>query len=191
MKSIIGKLTFLFLLLSCYLIGFSQKQNLIKINFLSPLVKTFNVQYEHALSEKSSVQLGLYYTGAKSGDVTLNGIGITPEYRMYFSSENSAPAGFYLAPFLRYQSFTLKADVYNNEGTTVEGKANLSSFRPGLLIGYQWVFSDIVSFEMFLGPSYSFSSYKIKSEYGDESDFSTTVFDGFGLRTGLTIGIAF
>lgn len=165
----------------------AQKKNLVKINFLSPVVKTLNLQYERALTEKSSFQLGFFYTGAKSGDVSLTGIGITPEYRMYFSDSKQAPAGFFLAPFVRYQNFTLK-----NENTTVgEAKASLSAFRPGLLIGYQWVFSDVVSFEFFLGPSYSINSLKVKTSGASEDDFSVSALDGFGIRSGLTIGVAF
>jgi outer membrane autotransporter protein len=169
----------------------AQKKNVIKLNFLSPVVKTLNLQYEHALGAKNSFQLGLFYTGAKSGDVSLSGFGITPEYRMYFSEEKDAPAGFFLAPFIRYQNFTLKADVLDNNFQTVEGKASLSAFRPGLLVGYQWLFSGKVSFEMFIGPAYSISSYKITSDYGKEEDFSLNGNDGFGIRTGFAIGIAF
>jgi len=165
---------------------FGQKKNLIKINFLSPIVKTLNLQYEHALGEKKSFQLGFFYTGAKSGDVTLSGFGLTPEYRMYFSETKSAPAGFFLAPFIRYQNFSMKTTV-----DASEAKATLSAFRPGLLIGYQWVFSDVVSFETFLGPAYSFNSIKVKTAGASEGDFSVSAIDGFGLRFGLTIGLAF
>jgi hypothetical protein len=169
----------------------AQKRNLVKINFLSPLIKTFNLQYEYAFKEKNSFQLGVFYTGAKAGDVTLSGFGITPEFRMYLSAEKTAPTGFFLAPFIRYQNFTLKADVLDNSGMTAEGKASFSAIRPGMLIGYQWLFSDIVSFEFFLGPTYSFNSVKVKSDYGTEDDFSAGALNGFGLRSGLTLGIAF
>ncbi len=181
------------LIVSCLIAGnlSAQKKNVIKINFLSPIVKTLNLQYEHALGAKNSFQIGFFYTGAKSGDVGLSGFGITPEYRMYFSEEKNAPAGFFLAPFIRYQNFSLTADVHDNNNQIVDGKATLSAFRPGLLVGYQWLFSDKVTFEMFIGPSYSISSYKVTSDYGEEDDFSTSAFDGFGLRTGFTIGIAF
>ena len=169
----------------------AQKKNAIKINPFSPLVKTFNLQYERVLNEKSSFQLGLFYTGAESGDVTLTGIGITPEYRMYLSNDKEAPAGFFIAPFVRYQNFTLKADVLNDVSETVEGKASFSAFRPGLLIGHQWLFSDKVTFEMFFGPTYSVNSVKVKSDYGTEDDFSASALDGFGLRAGFSLGFAF
>lgn len=165
---------------------FAQKQNLIKVNFLSPVVKTFNFQYEHAISEKKSLQLGIFYTGYSTSGTSFSGFGITPEFRMYLAAGKIAPEGFYLAPFIRYQSFTLKA---TEDFSGTEAKATMSAFRPGFIVGYQWLFSDIVSLEFFLGPSYSFSSLKVTS--GTESDFSTGIFDGFGLRSGLSLGIAF
>ena len=165
---------------------FAQKKNLVKVNFLSPIVKTFNFQYEHVINERKSLQLGVYYTGFSSSGTSFSGFGITPEFRMYLSNTKTAPEGFYLAPFVRYQSFTLKA---TEDFSSTESKATLSAIRPGFIIGYQWIFSDIVSLEFFLGPSYSISSLKVTS--GSESDFSTGIFDGFGLRSGLSLGIAF
>ena len=172
----------------------AQKKNAIKINPFSPLLNTFNLQYERVINEKSSFQLGLFYTGYKTGDVSLSGIGITPEYRMYLSNDKEAPAGFFIAPFVRYENYTVKADVTDEiDMTTVEGKASLTNIRPGLLIGHQWLFSDKVTFEMFFGPTYSISSIKVKTDAGDEGDFSDAedLFDGFGVRAGFSLGIAF
>ncbi|MCH7515381.1 MAG: DUF3575 domain-containing protein, partial [Bacteroidetes bacterium] len=61
------------------------QQNVVKMNFLSLIVKTFNVSYERVIDENNSFQLGVLYTGAKIGDTKLTGFGITPEYRFYLS----------------------------------------------------------------------------------------------------------
>lgn len=154
------------------------KGNVIKINIFSPIVKTFNIQYEKTLTATSSFQLGFFYTGYSSGSTDFSGFGITPEYRAYLS-ETDAPKGVYIAPFLRYQNFTL---------TDGGNKGTFNSFGGGLIIGKQWIFKEKVALDIFIGPSYSSGSAKTTSGSGT---FDTGVFDGFGIRTGLCLGFAF
>ena len=152
----------------------------LKINFLSLVVKTFNVSFEKLIDTDNSFQLGVFYTGASISDTDLTGIGITPEYRFYLS-DTDAPDGVYVAPYLRYSSFNLEDKFTVSEAT-------LSSFGGGLVIGRQWLFKEKITFDIFLGPSYSTSTVKVKS--GIDS-FDVGSFDGFGIRIGLTLGIAF
>jgi hypothetical protein len=173
----------------------SDKTNAIKINILSPVVKTFSVFFEHGMNEKSSIQLGFFYTGFKISDTKFSGFGITPEYRFHPSGDGLA--GFYVAPFIRYQNFNLtsesETEVYDsNTGyyslVTTTDKATLSSFGGGVLAGYQWLFGDVVSLDLFLGPMYNSGTVKV-TEGAD--NFSTGGFDGFTLRAGVTLGVAF
>ena len=90
------------------------QENVFKINIFSPIVKTFNVSYERKLSASGSFQIGAFYTGYSAGETKFSGFGVTPEYRFYLS-ETEAPAGFYIAPFLRYQNFKLTEDVTPSE----------------------------------------------------------------------------
>lgn len=167
-------------------VGFSaraQSQNVIKVNILSPLVRTANFSFEHALSETSSFQIGFFYTGYRFGDTRFSGVGITPEYRFYLSERKQAPAGFYVAPFLRYQNFKLTE-------TALTATGSLSLFGLGATAGYNLILKDRFSLDFFLGPSYSFGS--VKSDNGTADSFSTGgIGGGFGLRTGITFGIAF
>lgn len=182
MKNTLLKRNYLLpVLLVLFSMGASQvnAQSTVKINILSPIIKTINLQYEKVLNESSSFQLGFFYTGASTGGTELKGFGITPEYRFYLS-ETEAPAGVYVAPFVRYQSFNLKDDDFTNN------EADYSSFGGGLILGKQWVFKEKVVLDIFLGPSYSSGSVKVKS--GSDT-FDTGAFDGFGLRTGLCFGI--
>lgn len=171
----------------------SERKNLIKVNFLSPIVSTGSLFYERVISKNTSVQLGLAYTGAKVGTgdakTSINGFYVTPEFR-YYASKKGAPQGFFIAPYLRYQSLTLKASVTNfgTSGTT-ESKATFSSFGGGLILGGQWLFNDRISLEVFGGPNYSAGTFKVTS--GKEEDFSLGGINGFGLRFGATLGIAF
>lgn len=157
----------------------------VKIGLLSPIARTINVSAEQAISENSSIQLGFFYSGAKlPGDTKISGYGITPEFRYYLSASSAAPNGFYVAPFLRYQAFTA-----SNNDNNVRNEGTLSSFGGGVLVGRQWIFKERVTFDMFIGPKYQDWSYKVKSGTDTFSDGS--FFGNFGLRGGLTLGIAF
>ena len=170
-------------LLACTLIyayPVKAQQNVVKMNFLSLIVKTFNVSYERVIDENNSFQLGVFYTGAKIGDTKLTGFGITPEYRFYLS-ETEAPNGVYVAPYLRYNNLELKDELSTSEAT-------LSSIGGGLIIGKHWIFKEKVSFDLFIGPSYVSASIKVKS---GTTTYDTGAFDGFGLRFGITLGLGF
>ncbi|MBX2916426.1 MAG: DUF3575 domain-containing protein [Cyclobacteriaceae bacterium] len=86
------------------------QENVFKINIFSPIVKTFNAAYERKLSANSSFQLGVFYTSYNPASTKFSGLGLTPEYRFYLS-ESEAPAGVYLAPFVRYQNFKLTEET--------------------------------------------------------------------------------
>lgn len=164
------------------LCGFSQtnpKNNIAKVNLFSTIVRTGNVAFEHRISESSSIQLGAYYSGFSSGDFRLRGFGITPEFR-YYATNKGAMEGFYLAPFLRYQHFTLTEK--SNMGT-------LNTFGGGLVIGNQWIFGKGITLDVFAGPSYNKGNIRVTSGV---NDFDIPVgINGFGLRAGTTIGFAF
>jgi hypothetical protein len=181
MKTKFAKL--LFSLLFVFLVSplIAQPKNNIKTNLFSPLLKTYVLAFEHALNESSSVQLGFYYTGFKISDTKLNGFAITPEYRFYLG-EKPAPAGTFVAPYLRYQSYKL-----SNVNTTDEGK--YSAFALGLLIGHQMILKDVISMEAFIGPSYSFGSVDVTS--GSVTNLNISKLDGFGVRLGVMLGFAF
>lgn len=168
--------------------GSAQAQtNTFKVNLLSPIVRTGSVFYERTISADKSLQLGVFYTGASIDETKFRGFGITPEFRQYLSKSKEAPAGFYIAPFARYQSFTLTADEVNSDGTEAKGKFN--AIGGGLLIGGQWIFADRFVLDTFFGPSYSKGNTKVTS--GTEESFETGYFGGFGIRTGVSLGIKF
>jgi hypothetical protein len=170
-------------------VGNAQVKNAVKINIFSPIVKTFSGFYERALGDAVSIQAGFFYTGTKVEDTKFSGWGVTPEFRLY-PGKSEDLKGFYLAPFGRYSSFSLSGK--STDPATLEeidGKATLSTFGGGLLIGGQFLFGDIVTLDIFIGPKYGVSDIKVDA--GEEDDFSLGSFDGFGVRGGVTIGIAF
>jgi hypothetical protein len=156
------------------------KQNAFKINILSPVVRTGSVFYERKVSDKSSAQLGFAYTGYNREGIKITGVVVTPEYRFYLSNEKEAIEGFYVAPYLRYQNLKIEDEF---------DKATLNSFGGGLVAGHQWLFSDIVTLDIFLGPNYNSGKVKVTDGSGDVDVPGN--FEGFGLRFGVTLGIAF
>lgn len=164
----------------------SDKKNVLKVNILSPIFRTLSTFYEHAINPKNSVQIGVLYTGFSIINTQFRGFALTPEYRFYFSDSKEAPQGFYLAPFLRYQNFKLTLTDNTNKPS-----ANFSSFGGGLVAGHQWLFSDIVTLDLFLGPAYNSNSIKVNDNSVTEDDFNIGSFSGFRLRTGITVGVAF
>ncbi len=159
----------------------AQKRNAIKTNLFSPIIRTGHLLYEMAINDDMSLQLGFFYTGYndRDSDVTLNGWGITPEFR-YYLSETPAPSGTYLAPSFRYSKFDVKDPANNEEGT-------LTVFGFAINFGKQVILKDVVSIDAFAGPSYNFRNL----ESTGTIDTPVTEANGFGIRVGLAIGIVF
>lgn len=176
----------------------SAQNNVVKVNILSPIVKTGSFFFEHKLNPSSSVQLGALFTSWSIGDTKVSGFAITPEYRFYLSESKEAMRGFYVAPFVRYQNLTLKDDYsytsYDSNGNPISynnnAEASLNTFGGGILIGHQWIFKQRFSLDAFLGPSYNGGSVSYKNGSNDGT-LDPGSFDGFGIRTGITFGIAF
>lgn len=160
------------------------RPNVVKINLFSPIVRTFSGFYERALTDQSSFQINFLYSGASIDDTRFRGFGLTPEYRFYLSENKVAPAGFYVGPFLRYQNFNLSI-----EDDVSDAEATLSTFGGGVLIGGQWLFSEKIALDTFIGPSYNAGDIKVTD--GSEDQFSTGIFSGFGVRFGVALGFAF
>jgi hypothetical protein len=153
----------------------------VKANLLSPLVRTGSFFVEHKIDDNRSVQLGLFYTGKTWDGTNVRGWGVTPEYRFYLS-DSPAPEGFFVAPYLRYFNFELEENSDNN-------KAKLNGLGGGLIVGQQYIFKNRVSFEWFIGPSYS--NIDLDVETGEDEDFDADTWEGFSIRAGITLGLVF
>jgi hypothetical protein len=158
------------------------QENALKLNPLSIFAATGNVSYERAISSKQSFQLGVHYSGIKFSSIKYTGYGITPEFRFYLGQE--VMNSFYVAPFARYQSFTI-AEV------ETDSKATLTIMGGGVLLGRQWILGESFTIDLFMGPKYSSTNFKVSN--GDVDDFKNAkkLFDGMGLRSGFTIGFTF
>lgn len=171
----------------------SAQTSALKINIFSPLVKTGSFFFEHKVSEHRSLQLGGLFTAWSTGNTSIKGFALTPEYRLYLSDSKPALEGFYFAPFLRYQNLTLtvKDEFYLPGGSgTLESKAALNTYGGGVLAGYQMLFKKRFTLDAFLGPSYNAGEVKLTAGNVDQT-FNPGPFAGFGLRSGVTFGVAF
>ena len=160
---------------------FAQKANNVKTDLFSPILRTGTLKYERAFTQDISVQLGFFYTGyhPRNVDIALNGFGITPEFRFYLS-DSPAPDGIYIAPNGRYMSLTVK-------DTETDEKATLTSTGFAFNIGIQKVLKDIIVIDTWLGPSYNFR----KLAESSIEDAGIPDANGFGIRIGVAVGIAF
>ncbi|WP_192822541.1 DUF3575 domain-containing protein [Rufibacter sp. LB8] len=156
------------------------QNNLLKVNLLAPLVSTGSFYYERVLGDSRSIQVGAFFTKFEE----LSGYGITPEYRVYLSDE-PAPAGFYVAPFASFMSFTIESD----EDYMNDFKATARNFGGGLVVGRQWIFKEMVSFDMFIGPEYTVGNMEFIS--GDREQAESANLTGWIGRAGISVGLKF
>lgn len=169
-----------------------EKSNVVKLSLSNLALVTPTLFYERAIAEKSSLQLGAFYTGASAGETKFTGWAVMPEYRFYPGSKG-APQGFFVAPFFKYQSYSLSSDV-TDASTTYTAKASLNGLGGGLVIGGQWLLGGVVALDTYIGPSIN----KWGVSYEDnatEEDFDFSIFksDGVavGVRFGVSLGFAF
>jgi len=170
-----------------------------KFNLFGVAVGQFQVAYEHALNENSSVQLsagiisrtwdgGIDFGGISSGFEQKNsGFIVIPEYRYYFAGE--ALKGVYAGAFARYRSVSIDyTTTAGTESTTSEFSRN--AVGGGLLLGYQFIISDKVLIDLGIGPQYKSVSTTIEAN-GDDFDLNLLEgeSDGIGIRFGLNFGI--
>ncbi len=155
--------------------------NAIKANPLGLLLGIGKINYEKKLSDSRSAQLGVsYFNYGNSGD-RLSGLGIIPEYRFYIKDD--AIDGFYVAPFLKYNNFTV---------TDGDFKGALNIYSGGAKAGMQWLLGKKDNFIIDLAFGGSYSDYNLKVKTGSDTSFdSEDLLSGIGLELNFSIGFAF
>ncbi len=171
------------------------KKNVVTLSLSNLALITPTIYYERAIGEKTSLQLGAYYTGIKLSGAKLAGLGVIPEFRFYPGSYG-APRGFYCAPFVKYQNYSISKTVDDIiGGSSYDAKVTVSGIGGGLIIGGQVYVADVVVLDLFIGPSVTSWSAKYKGN-ATEEDFGSITgvkFDGsnVGIRFGLSLGFGF
>ncbi len=153
----------------------STEKNVLKINTLALIIGTGSIFYERKISDLTSLQMGVAYLGYKFSDTKFTGLILTPEFRIY--PKKNAIDGMYIAPYLRYQNYSV-----SNTSTTDKG--TLSVMGGGLLFGRQWITNSGFTMDLFFGGHYG--SAKVTVDSGQDT-FDKNMFSGFGMRAGFAL----
>jgi hypothetical protein len=158
----------------------SPDKNVLKINTLSLFLGTGSIFYERKLSDNTSGQMGVSFLSYRFSSTKFSGLILTPEFRIY--PRKNAIEGFYVAPYLRYFTFTIKSTTNSDKGT-------LDVIGGGFLLGRQWITNSGFTMDLFFGGHYGSSS--IKTDSGNSSWVDSNIFSGFRTRVGFALGFAF
>lgn len=171
--------------------GLNNRSTVLKVNVLSPFVLTASGFVEHAFSPRISAQFGAFATGASIKGVAFKGYGFTPEVRYYLAEQ--APDGFYLAGYGRILNYRLTYED-KEKGETYE--ATYKPIGAGVAAGNQFIFSNGISLDLFLGLGVNGGSLDVKK--GTDEDFDRGVLDylnilgsGVRIRPGIAVGYSF
>lgn len=157
-----------------------EDKNMVKWNLLGLTSSTISLQYERLIAPKTSVAANINIMPKRSipffgtvenivkdkgaidilKDVKMNAFSFTPEVRFYLGKEGMS--GFYIAPFLRYDRFSVELPVeyiYKEQLESVTINGNVDGFSGGLAIGAQWRLASQWYLDVtFVGASYGFAS---------------------------------
>ncbi len=152
----------------------SSYNHILKTNLLG----MFTLFYEHPVSEKITFQVGLQYNPESLPKKDFFVASIAPEMRYYFLQNKRFPGGLFLGPYLKFQY----TDVKDADKT-----ANIRAFAGGLNFGYQYIFKNGITTEVFAGAGCNIMKDIITDFPVDfpESDFN------YDIRLGIGFGYAF
>ena len=179
----------------------TKKKNIIKLGFVG-------ISYERVLSNKVTAQLVTSYLfdASNAGNTSnagnspnysqtpltrFSGFGVGAELRYY---PKSIMRGFFLAlsPRYQYYDFTVNNGAKDNNGNVTDAKANWNACNVAVLLGNQWIFNDIISLDIFIGPAVVGGVLDITQ--GTRNAFTlagTGAVTGVTLRAGLNVGFVF
>ena len=159
----------------------------VKTNPFGLMAGQYQLGYEHALSDKFSVQMsaGMIVGGFSVTDSLMNevssskaGFIILPEVRFYPGGD--ACEGLYLAALGRYRTVTRAVDGVDWYSRTAIGAA--------AVIGYQY-YGDGVMIDLFLGPQFKNVEEELLDDAFEEDESLFTLGgSGTGVRFGVNIG---
>jgi hypothetical protein len=99
-------------------------------------------------------------------DNKISGFYVMPEFRFY-PSYKIAPEGFYVAPFLKVNYYTLElSGVFNNVDADISGK--YMAFGGGIQFGMHWIIKERVSIDFYMaGPGLYYDNLSMRFESDD------------------------
>lgn len=136
------------------------------------------------------------YTSYNSENIT--GFGGSVAWRNYLLARTAvsyaAPGGPYVAPVGMYRRLTLSGfdNIYNEEEDiyeTVEVIQHLNVFSGGFLAGWQFVFWDVVTADVYLGGMIRLSKYDGEEGFTKYKELQNVDFSGVLPTIGVKLGI--
>jgi len=204
MKKTISLLTLI--LIFNYSYSQSQVNSLIKNSPFHFFDGTFNLSYEKALMNQKSINLsGGFHLIENGWNNNNQQIGWTGEIqvRRYLSNnpELKQLEGFYVSPYLKGGYFRFDNDdgyyyaTYDENNNYIEdlwypydSSYEIKNYQLGLIMGYQFIFSDAISLEFFLGGGVQYADV-------NRSLYNNTPFDkshtGVVPKVGFNFGASF
>ena len=188
------------------------KENIIKINLLSPIFYTLMLSYQHNLNEDKSIQITAGYMNFDGFSNSTSSYSyynsnphteayfFTPEYRYLFVGDNMS--GSYIAPFLKYTNMSYSADYGTNYYPTTNHDRftfNYQTLGIGICIGQQFIYKNKISIDIFAGPVYNMLLAKIAptspnfnfAKIEIDNSINKLNISGYGIRAGFTVGFLF
>ncbi len=187
------------------------KRNNVMINLTSIPGQSTTLSYERAINPLSSFggAIKLHGVGTESGEYdNKSGFGIEANYKVksgaVFKKNDYRPKhmlrGFYLRPDVGYTRAKLEDD-YDNDNDP-EYKEKYSYIYGGTDIGYEWIFANRLSLDIYSGVNFYGGSYKVYEDVGNGyynesnsdpyiTDGNMTGYNNTAVRYGVQIGFLF
>lgn len=166
-----------------------------------PVTGEYKVLFEAAVSEKSSVQLGVGYLGPSillnlddltsdedNGEISglnTSGYRVQGMYKFFISRDLQAPEGFYIGPHVSYAAAKI-ASKDNADDNIEATKLNLNA-----VFGYQLITSGGFTLDLYTGMGFVSRKWEFS---GADSDFDADEFKdkaSVSIPLGFTFGYAF
>lgn len=126
-----------------------QKNNEIKLNALSPLWQSFQIDYERHLNHNSSLGLSFYYVFDNTKNEKDLNYSISPYYRRYFGKKYSS--GWFVEGFAMLASTDGKKIYASEDHSIYTENPDVINFALGAGGGWKWVSKSGFLFEANIG----------------------------------------
>jgi hypothetical protein len=156
-------------------------KDLLKINVAALAFGNISLMDEYTIGNRYSVSLGAnyinhhFYKGnlkhnMRSTNLHVTGVGTTLEFRYYTSATKEIPGGFFMGSFVQYTHYIQdsKTNYKDTASDPASAHYDAQSLTLGLTFGYQFIFGDHFSLELFAGPAYT-ASIMAKKETSPQS----------------------
>ena len=185
------------------------RMQMASFNFTAMGLGALAFGYERAFGKNKGIEaiVSIHGAGLENQNVEKSGFGVELGYKYKMGnifSEYYLPdhlmSGTYIKPIVGFVSVNERIENYSGNNSFVFQNKNRNYAYAGFDLGYQWVFGDLVSMDIYSGIAYYNGQFEVttndngeiritEDNYFDEGDFFAS--DNFGAKAGFRIGILF